>query len=171
MMLSLLESFLSFHVPCDLWPSLSLCHLIWLMCDQVMLSLNPNPSSQDRIKKNKSKKKIKMKKKVKIIKVYHLWSWHYPPFKISPPEKLTSIFASFSPTSLNIPPWIFHHFIYIIFLLSISLVILLFWNPFPPPYLTFLIFSLLYPSFPQISPILLLCFLNPPSFSMCCFLP
>ena len=40
-----------------------------------------------------------MRKKIKRSKVYFLWSWHYPPFKISPPEKcsvLHSLFLIFS---------------------------------------------------------------------------
>ena len=53
MMSSLLESSSFFHMSCDLWLSLSPCYLMWLMCDQVMLSLNS--SSKNRIKKNKLK--------------------------------------------------------------------------------------------------------------------
>ena len=48
-----------------------------------------------------------------------------PFFKISLLEKLTFIFASFSPTSLNILPQTFYHSIYKISLLYTSLVILL----------------------------------------------
>jgi len=61
---SLPECSISFHVSCDLWPSLSLCHLMWLMCDQVMLSLTLILSSKNIIKENKLKRKSKWEKKI-----------------------------------------------------------------------------------------------------------
>ena len=45
---------------------------------------------------------MKMEKK-RINEVYCFQLWHYPPFKVSPLEKLTSIFASSSPTFSDIP--------------------------------------------------------------------
>ena len=64
--------------------------------------------------------------KWKENKVYYLWFWYYFYFKISSLEELTSIFANFSPASLNILPQTFYYPIHITSLLYTSLVILLF---------------------------------------------
>jgi len=45
---------MSFYTSHDLWLSLSLCHLMWLICDQVMLSLTLTLCSKNRMKENKS---------------------------------------------------------------------------------------------------------------------
>ena len=92
---------------------------VW-KCDLVTLTLTL--SSKNRKMKNKLKWKWKWKMKMKINRVYCFQLWHYPSFKVSPPEKLTSIFASSSLTSLDILFQTFHHSTYIISLLYIFLV-------------------------------------------------
>ena len=64
-MLSLPECSTSFSISHDLSLSLSLCYLIWLMCDQVMSSLTLTLSSQNRKIENKSKSKSKWEQKNK----------------------------------------------------------------------------------------------------------
>ena len=73
---------------------------------------------------------------MKIIKVYHLQFWYYLSFKVSSLEKLTSIFTSSSPTSLNTSSQTFHHPTYTTFLLYIFLIISPFYNLFLSSYLT-----------------------------------
>ena len=76
---------------------------------------NPNPKFWDR--QYKKWKEIKIRNKMKIIQVHCFQFWYYPPFKVSPLEKLTSIFASSSLTSLDIYPQTFCYPIYITSLL------------------------------------------------------
>ena len=63
MTLSLPEYSIFFYVSHDLWLSLSLCHLMWLMCDWVISLLTLTLSPKDKkIKINRKENKNKNKK-------------------------------------------------------------------------------------------------------------
>ena len=102
---------------------------------------------------------------MKRNQVHFLQFWHYPPFKVSPPEKLISTFFNFFPTSSGILPQIFHCPIHTAFLPCISLVACSFCTlPFPVALLLHLIFL-------QIHPLISLHFLNLLPSPICHFLP
>jgi len=69
MTLSFLKCSISFHMSCDLSLSLLLCHLMWLMCDQVMSSLTLTLNSKNRKIEIRSESREKLSPLLAILTI------------------------------------------------------------------------------------------------------